>query len=170
MSGVYPRALNHIAVSVPDIHQAVEFYTEVLGWYLTMPPKTIREEDCTTDSLNKDVFGEGWEFFLIAHLTTGNQVGVELFQFADQISPENHFRFNKTGIFHFCVQDPDIEGLAERIVRHGGKQRMAIQHYTTEDSLYRMVYMEDPFGNIIQINSHGYEATALQELQGSSCT
>ena len=35
--------------------------------------------------------------------------------------PENNFEYWKTGIFHFCVQDPDVEGLAEKIVAAGGK-------------------------------------------------
>ena len=39
--------------------------------------------------------------------------------------PENNFEYWRTGIFHFCVQDPDVEGLAQNIVDAGGKRRMA---------------------------------------------
>ena len=61
-------------------------------------------------------------------------------------------------VFHFCVQDPDVEGLAERIVEAGGKKRMqAPRYYYPGEKPYRMIYMEDPFGNILEIYSHSYE-------------
>jgi len=59
----------------------------------------------------------------------------------------------------FCVQDPDVEGLAEKIVAAGGKQRMPVREYFPGEKPYRMVYMEDPFGNILEIYSHSYELT-----------
>ena len=70
----------------------------------------------------------------------------------------DNFEYWKTGIFHFCVQDPDVEGLAERIVEAGGKKRMeAPRYYYPGEKPYRMIYMEDPFGNILEIYSHSYE-------------
>ncbi|MGB6127262.1 MAG: hypothetical protein WBG30_00800 [Psychrilyobacter sp.] len=50
-----------------------------------------------------------------------------------------------------------VEGLAGKIVECGGKQRMIIREYYLEDKPYKMVHMEDPFGNIIEIYSHSYE-------------
>ena len=32
-------------------------------------------------------------------------------------------------LFHFCVQDPNIEELVAKIVAHGGKQRMPFRSY-----------------------------------------
>ena len=73
-------------------------------------------------------------------------------------NPENNFEYWKTGIFHFGVQDPDVEGLAEKIVAAGGKKRMkAPRYYYPGEKPYRMIYMEDPFGNILEIYSHSYE-------------
>ena len=57
------------------------------------------------------------------------------------------------------MQDPDVEGLAARIVAAGGKQRMPVRAYFPGEKPYRMVYMEDPFGNILEIYSHSYELT-----------
>ena len=66
----------------------------------------------------------------------------------------------KTGIFHFCVQDPDVEGLAEKIEAAGGKRRMPKpRYYYPGEKPFRMIYMEDPFGNILEIYSHSYELT-----------
>ncbi len=83
--------------------------------------------------------------------------GIEMFEFPNAQAPEKHFEYWKTSIFHFCVQDPDVEGLAKKIVEHGGKQRMPVRHYYPGEKPYRMVYCEDPFGNIIEIYSHSYE-------------
>lgn len=155
----YPRSFSHIGLSVPDLEKAVEFYTEVLGWYLIMPPTDITEDDSAIGVMCTDVFGSGWGSFRIAHLSTGDRIGVEIFQFPSHETPEDNFEYWKTGVFHFCVQDPDVEGLADRIVRHGGKQRMPVRYYFPNEKPYRMVYMEDPFGNILEIYSHSYELT-----------
>ncbi|MBR9770885.1 MULTISPECIES: lactoylglutathione lyase family protein [unclassified Halomonas] len=156
----YPRSFSHIGISVPDVEAAVAFYTQVLGWYQIMAPTTIEEDDSAIGEMCTDVFGPGWGSFRIAHLSTGDRVGVELFEFANHEDPENNFEYWKTGVFHFCVQDPDVEGLAERIVAAGGKKRMPkVREYYPGEKPYRMIYMEDPFGNILEIYSHSYELT-----------
>lgn len=33
MMNTYPRAFSHVGISVPDVVKAVEFYSEVMGWY-----------------------------------------------------------------------------------------------------------------------------------------
>lgn len=159
MSPVYPRTFSHVGLSVPDVQAAINFYTQVLGWYVIMEPTTIVEDDSAIGVMCSDVFGPGWESFRIAHMSTGDRIGVELFEFKNQEQPDNNFEYWKTGIFHFCVQDPDVEGLAERIVAAGGRQRMPVREYYPGEKPFRMVYMEDPFGNIIEIYSHSYELT-----------
>lgn len=57
----------------------------------------------------------------MAHLPTADPIGVELFEFKNQENPDNNFGYWATGIFHFCVQDPNVEELAEKIVAAGGK-------------------------------------------------
>ena len=121
MNKVYPRKFSHIGISVPILEKAVEFYTEVMGWYLIMEPTDVVEDTSPIGEMCTDVFGAGWERFRIAHLSTGDRIGVELFQFKDQVNPEDNFEYWKTGVFHFCVQDPNVEKLAERIVAAGGK-------------------------------------------------
>ena len=77
MSNPYPRTFSHIGISVPDLDAAVKFYTEVLGWYLIMEPTDVVEDDSAIGEMCTDVFGAGWERFRIAHLSTGDRVGVE---------------------------------------------------------------------------------------------
>lgn len=162
MNKPYPRSFSHIGLSVPNIKDAVEFYTEVLGWYVIMEPSEVVEDDSPIGQMCTDVFGKGWGTFKIAHLATSDKIGIELFEFPNNEAPENNFEYWKTGIFHFCVQDPDIEGLVEKIIAHGGKQRMPIREYYPNEKPYKMVYCEDPFGNLIEIYTHSYELTYSQ--------
>jgi lactoylglutathione lyase family protein len=159
VNSTYPRAFSHIGVSVTDLERAVQFYTEVMGWYLIMAPTEVVEDDSAIGVMCKDVFGEGFGSFHIAHMATSDGIGVELFQFRGAEPSAGGFEYWKSGVFHFCVQDPDLEGLAERIVAAGGKQRMPVRHYYPGEKPYRMVYCEDPFGNIVEIYSHSYELT-----------
>jgi len=58
------------------------------------------------------------------------------------------------------VQDDDLEGRIKIIESLGGKQRMKqVRKYYPGEKPYRMVYMEDPFGNIFELYSHSYELT-----------
>ena len=156
---IYPRTFSHIGLSVTDLDKAVDFYTKVLGWYVIMPPTEIVSDNSAIGVMCDDVFGEGWGSFRIAHLSTGDKIGVEIFEFRNAEQRENNFEYWKSGVFHFCVQDPDVEGLAAKIVENGGQQRMPIREYYPGEKPYRMVYCEDPFGNLIEIYSHSYELT-----------
>lgn len=160
MSKPYPRAFSHIGITVPDLNKAIDFYSGVMGWYLLMGPEIIQEEtDSAIGKMCIDVFGSGWEEFKIAHLSTSDKVGIEIFEFPTKPDTTAEFTPFETGAFHFCVQDPEIEKLAEKIKEAGGKQRMPVREYYPEEKPFKMVYMEDPFGNIIEIYSHSYELT-----------
>jgi lactoylglutathione lyase family protein len=155
----YPRSFSHIGLSVPSVEKAIKFYEEVMGWYVIMQPTEIVEDDSSIGEMCTDVFGPGWKKFRIAHMATSDKIGIELFEFETNEKPENNFEYWKTGIFHYCVQDPNVEELVEKIVAHGGKQRMPIREYYPGEKPYRMVYCEDPFGNLVEIYSHSYELT-----------
>ncbi|HVP18181.1 MAG TPA: hypothetical protein VMU36_04235, partial [Spirochaetia bacterium] len=58
-----------------------------------------------------------------------------------------------------CIQDPEIEETIQKVLANGGKQRMPIREYYPGEKPYRMVYMEDPFGNVFELYSHSYELT-----------
>ena len=124
----YPRSFSHIGLTVPDIHQAVRFYQEVMGWYVIMEPAVVKkEQDTAIGQMCIDVFGEEWETFEIAHLSTSDGIGIELFAFPHGDKGAPAFAPFNTGLFHFCVQDPDIDALTAKIVEHGGKQRLPIR-------------------------------------------
>jgi lactoylglutathione lyase family protein len=156
----YPKSFSHIGITVPDIHKAVAFYQDIMGWYVIMPPSSVKKEnDTAIGQMCIDVFGENWEEFEIAHMSTSEGIGIELFSFPHGKKEAPEFNPFNTGLFHFCVQDPDIENLTKRIVAAGGKQRMPIREYYPNEKPYKMVYVEDPFGIVFEIYTHSYELT-----------
>ena len=156
----YPKSFSHIGITVPDIEKAVEFYSEVMGWYIIMKPsKVVEEKETAIGKMCIDVFGEGWGEFEIAHLATSDGIGVELFSFPNGVKKAPEFNPFNTGLFHFCIQDPEIETLVAEIVTAGGKQSMPIREYQTEHKPFRMCYVEDPFGVVFEIYTHSYELT-----------
>ncbi|NJB36293.1 VOC family protein [Croceivirga sp. JEA036] len=156
----YPRTFSHIGITVPDISAAVEFYQEVMGWYVIMPPSEVKnEKETAIGKMCIDVFGEDWNSFEIAHLATSDGIGIELFSFPETPDIKPEFNPFNPGLFHFCVQDPNIEVLIAKIVAYGGRQRMPIREYYPNDKPYKMCYVEDPFGVVFEIYTHSYELT-----------
>ena len=43
----YPKSFSHIGITVPDIKKAVEFHSEVMGWYVIMEPSKVKKESDT---------------------------------------------------------------------------------------------------------------------------
>ena len=156
---VAPKSFSHIGLSVPDLEAAVKFYTEVLGLYTIMEPTEVFEDESPIGVMCTDVFGPNWKSLKIAHLATADRVGIEIFEFPENYAPADSLDHKRHGTFHFCVQDPDVEGLVEKIVAAGGKQRMPIREYYPGKKPYRMCYVEDPFGIVFEVYSHSYELT-----------
>jgi lactoylglutathione lyase family protein len=155
-----PVSFSHIGITVPDLDRAVDFYTSALGLYLIMKPTLIERDDSAIGVMCDDVFGPDWGSFRIAHMATADRVGIELFEFPTTVPERRPFEYWRPGLFHFCVQDPDLEGRVRLIEAHGGRQRMQqVRHYYPGQKPYRMVYCEDPFGNLLEIYSHSYELT-----------
>jgi lactoylglutathione lyase family protein len=159
MTQTTPRSFSHIGLSVPDLDAAVAFYRDVLGFYVIMEPTEIAQDDSDIGVMCDDVFGPGWAKFRIAHMATADRVGIELFEFEGAVAPKDNLPFRQVGLFHFAIQDPDVEGLLAKIIAAGGKQRMPVRYYFPGQKPYRMVYVEDPFGIVFELYSHSYELT-----------
>ncbi|MDX2346226.1 MAG: VOC family protein, partial [Legionella sp.] len=112
------------------------------------------------------VFGTVFKGFNIAHLVTKNGIGVELFEMKE-IEEKHNVDFSKIGIFHFCLQTDDFQGVIDKVEQYGGKVRMDIMRYHPEDDKkpYKMVYLEDPFGNLFELYSHPYRETYSSEYE-----
>lgn len=153
-------SFSHIGITVPDLEKAVEFYSKAFDLYVIMGPTEVQHDDSAIGVMCDDVFGEGWGSFRIAHLSMADGTGIELFEFPSTKEEERPFEYWRRGLFHFCVQDADVEGRVKIIESLGGKQRMSqVRKYYPDEKPYRMVYCEDPFGNIFELYSHSYELT-----------
>ena len=151
-----PRALNHIGITVPDIYAAIDWYQAVFGFSHIMGPRLLKANSAVTHE-TPSLFGPKFKRAYQAHLMTANGVGLELFQFVDPPVKKraDNMEYWKTGYWHLCFTDPDIEGLAARIVAAGGKQRIPVYEFIPGRP-YKLVYCEDPFGNVIELFSHHY--------------
>ena len=165
--GASSMKMSHVGIMVGDMDQAVEFYTKALDLEIVMDKTEVMEErETAIGKMCIAVFGEGFKGFNIAHLVTQDGVGFELFEMKDR--EERHIvDFSKIGIFHFCLQTDDFQGVIDRVEQYGGKTRMDIMRYHPEDDNkpYKMVYLEDPFGNLFELYSHTYKETYSSEYQ-----
>lgn len=158
---MHPRSIAHVGVTVPDIEEAIEWYRDVLGWTLLTEPRTVDGTDGVGGPDNyeerraKDVLGE-FDQMTVATLVTGNQVGIELFEFtpSDGAAAVDQ---DRTGFFHLCVVDPDVEGLAETIDERGGNHHAEVWRLHEDLAEYKLTYCRDPYGNRIEIFSHNQE-------------
>ena len=106
---------SHVGITVPDLDRAVEFYKKAFGFYQIMEPTEIRQDDSAIGQMCDDVFGPGWGGFRIAHLSTGDGVGIELFEFPRTKPEQKPFEYWRPGLFHFCLQDEDLEARVKLI-------------------------------------------------------
>ena len=88
----------------------------------------------------------------------GSGVGLELFEAIDPPHErrEESIEFWKSGTFHFCVTDPDIEGLVDKIVATGGRQ---LPGSGTTGPLGRISWSitRIPTARSSEIHTHSYE-------------
>lgn len=112
------------------------------------------------------VFGQGFSGFNIAHLVTLDGIGVELFEMKNR-QDRHKVDFSRLGIFHFCLQSDNFNEVIKNTIKLGGKVRMDIMRYHPEDDNKpaKMVYLEDPFGNLFELYSHTYEETYASDYE-----
>jgi catechol 2,3-dioxygenase-like lactoylglutathione lyase family enzyme len=158
MADPYPPALTHVGVTVPDLNEALRWYREVLGFQIIFGPADMIADDTHYGRLCQDLFGTGFRQGRLAFLTGANGVVLEMFDFdrPKSVRRENNFEYWKSGFFHICLVEPEIEAMVKRIEETGGKLRSKIWQLFA-DKPYKIAFCEDPFGNIIELNSHSTE-------------
>ena len=53
----YPKTINHIAVSVPNLEKSMKWYTEILGFAVIKQPVKILVDDSLIGIAVKDIHG-----------------------------------------------------------------------------------------------------------------
>ncbi len=149
--------INHVGVTVPDIHAAIAWYGEVFGFRCIMGP---RELDATGQTETAGVFGSGFRRAWQAHLLCGNSVGIELFQFIDPPTrgprtPEEPVPWLDRGPWHLCVTHPDVSAMVDHITEQGGTLLTA-PHEFVPGRPWTLAYTTDPWGTVLEVMSHSY--------------
>ncbi len=159
MNSTYPRAVNHVGLTVEDIEAAKDWYCTVLGFEVLASPTEVVVDESLNGPLFAAFFGPRLKRLKICHLASGNGVGLELFEFIEPRSwrPKDDFEYTRGGIFHLCVTDPDVEGLVQRIVDTGGRRISPQVLPSYPGTVYLASYCHDPFGNVVEVVSRSYE-------------
>ncbi|KAF2019822.1 dioxygenase superfamily protein [Aaosphaeria arxii CBS 175.79] len=158
------RVINHVAVHVPDLEAAVDWYTKLFGFQrINSAPITCDRSTSSENSIFR-LYGTKLHKVKIAFLSAGNGVGFELFQFIDPPMTERadfEKDYPRGGFFHIAVTDPDPEALLAKVIQEGGKQIGETQEVPDPNSgegvSQHTLYSQDPWGNVVEICSCSFE-------------
>ena len=137
------HAIDHTAISVPDLGKALAFYTEVLGFEILSEsgwPKGAKRIDALVglpDSSSK-----------VAMVGLGD-TKIEIFQYASPAPNERdpEFRVCDHGITHFCLRVSEIQAEYARLSAAGVEFNAEPLDVGTSIACYG----RDPFGNVIEL-------------------
>ncbi|MBL3698776.1 VOC family protein [Leucobacter luti] len=148
---------SHVGITVPNLGDAVDWYREVLGYYLLAGPIAVHEDDSPLGVAATGIYGVGFTRFQFAHMASPDGAGFEVFQFDAPAyeRPADAFEFWRSGVNHFAVTARDVAALAEQVVAAGGVQRSEVVAIDP-DRGFEIVYCEDPWGNVFEACSHPY--------------
>lgn len=154
--GAPALAVNHVGITVPDIHAAIRWYGTVFGFHCIMGPRRLRASSAATAETRSVLgpeFGEAYQ----AHLLTANGVGLELFQFIDPPvdAEEAGLGYRRRGPWHVCFTHPDLEAGVATVLAHGGQQTSPISNFVPGRP-WQLVYCRDPWGTVLELMSHSY--------------
>lgn len=152
-----PFTFPHTGLTVPDLDQAVAWYTENLGFELLAGPLEVLEDETPLGKTATRIYGKGFSRFRFAHLSTPDDVGLELFQFehTGARAERSGFDYMDPGYHHIGLTAPDIDGTLAALVAAGARARTEVLTIDEEKG-YRLAYLQDPWGSVIELCSHPY--------------
>jgi catechol 2,3-dioxygenase-like lactoylglutathione lyase family enzyme len=153
---ICPLAVNHIGITVPDIHAAIDWYVDVFGFEHIMGPR-LMHADGKASSETRELFGPDFTSMLQAHLLSANGIGLELFEPLDPppLEAPKALGYRPAGVWHVAFQHPDVEGMVDLIVSHGGSRHGRTSQFVPGRP-WALAYAKDPWGTTIEIVSHAY--------------
>ena len=155
---------NHIAISVPDMAQALAFYRDLLG--LKVSHEFAWEKDSPPAEIAGRILAvEGTAAQLV--VIDAGSVLIELFEFkaGDPKPQDPSHRVIDHGYTHLCFAVTDVDAEYDRLTAAGVQFHCAPQQVLPG---IRTVYGRDPFGNVIEFEQvDGRTAAAQPALPGT---
>ncbi len=112
---------NHVAVSVPNVDEAADWYEKVLGFRRIRGDRTTDRAAAPEAPIFK-IYDSKLQKVKIAWLSCGNGVGFEIFEFIDPpFKKPEEFDYARGGFFHIGVTVSDPEAVAKKASSMGGK-------------------------------------------------
>lgn len=154
-------SINHIAVSVPSVVDAVAFYADLCGFKLVGDTTHHFKRDETSNTSIFETYPSSLKQVKVAMMTTGKDAGLEIMEFVDPpCVPAPEFEYNRGGWFHICLTDPDPNAFVEGVVAAGDKSIGRAADPVGDD--VKCVHVADPWGNAIEVLSISFaEITEL---------
>ena len=156
---VGPR-LAHAAITVPDLDVAVAWYAEALA--LRPLPDRVESSVAERPRLRPvldQIYDEACDSFRVAFLVDGGSVAIELFEFdrGEAWERPDRWPYERAGLSHVGFLVDDVDAAAARIVAAGGTRRSRTLS-AGGDGDWLFCFCEDPFGTVIELQSHSQEA------------
>lgn len=140
------KGIHHLAISVPDLGKARDFYCDVLGFEIA------EEFDFGPDEESERVTRVKGAQADVMMLRAGN-MHVEVFEYKnDGVQPQAAERpVCDHGFTHFALEvDGDIQQVYEALEEAGVEWHSPVVGSLDEEG-YMVTYGRDPFGNVIEI-------------------
>lgn len=134
---------HHPGIVVPDLEQAIEFYTELLGYELVSKSSWSSDDDGFNQVVGLE--GSAASFCMLR----GKNAYLEIFEYSsppgDQ--PVQPSYANEPGIRHLSFEVEDVETLLDRCAALGGSR---INDPYLVPGRAAAAYCRDPFGNLLE--------------------
>ncbi len=140
------KGIHHLAISVPDLQKARDFYCDVLGFEVAEQFEFGPDEESEAVTQVKGAAAK------VLMLRAGN-VHVEIFEYQnDGVNEQRNGRpVCDHGYTHFALEvDGDIDEVYAALDNAGVLWHSPLVGSLDEEG-YRVTYGRDPFGNVIEI-------------------
>ncbi|MER7702197.1 VOC family protein [Kitasatospora sp. NPDC097605] len=145
------RAVHHIAYTVPDLQQAVDFFVDVIGAELAYRLGPVEDPD--TDWMARKLNVDPRASANIAMLRLGPNANLELFEYSAPVQDREQPRNSDVGGHHFAIYVDDVDKAADYLRKVPGVTILGDPE-TIEDGPIkgdRWVYFTTPWGMSMEL-------------------
>jgi catechol 2,3-dioxygenase-like lactoylglutathione lyase family enzyme len=152
-------AVAHVAITVPDLDEAVDWYEAALD--LRPLPGRVEADVAAGERMRAamaEIYDDRCREARVAFLVDGAGVAIELFEFnrAHDWDGPRDWEYDRAGISHVGLRVRDLPAAVDRIQACGGRRRSRIMS-AGGDGSWRFCFCEDPFGTVLELQTHSQE-------------